>query len=420
MAHTTLAGREFESVAFSEIGGMPRNEDSLIGPIRSTDNRLVLWAVADGLGGQGAGDQASRAAIRACEAALHASSGYPLPAVCSKIINAAHEAVVALRGSSAETARAASTLTLLVTDGASVALGHVGDSRAYRFRRGECTQLSADQSVAATLVTAGMQQGDVRHSPDRSQLVSVLGGTLAPQVSEREALHRGDTFLLCTDGVWEPVVESRMQFFLDEADIDLFASRLRQAAGAVTSGHQDNFSAIAIAVTNEPTRVVKPPGGVTWKPVWNGLAAALTAVATMLAFAAGMGVGRWTAKPPPPSTTVNPKPPAPLPPANAPASPPTPRHASRAPAAGAAASNPSAAASVKPDTPKPSSPERGERLTTGTLPAPAPGGADPDIDTASAAAGETSVPERADPASATPSKGKPPAGKASEANTRKK
>lgn len=300
MARVELAGRELEWAAFSESGDMPHNEDSVVGPIQSADGRLFLWAIADGLGGQGAGDQASRTAVNACETVFRSDTSGTLSEVCSRVIEVARRALVELRACSPEAAGAASTLSFLVTDGTAVAYGHVGDSRLYRFRDGAWSQLSEDQSVAFALMKAGQGQGDLRNNPDRSRLFSVLGGQrTTPHVGEVGLLRKGDVFILCSDGVWEPVIEEQMLSFLaDSPDINRFLSRVK-AAAAAAGGHRDNFSAAAITAVNEPVRM-KPtecshPHSATKQPTsfpraWIGYAA--SAVLATVTFVAGVWTGR--------------------------------------------------------------------------------------------------------------------------------
>jgi PPM family protein phosphatase len=227
---------------------MARNEDSLRGPIVSQHKRYAAWMVADGLGGSLAGDVASRRAVDAASTALLSMpASASLETVSRTVLDAAQTAVRELRAE-ADAHDAASTLSVLITDGASISWAHVGDTRIYRLRDGRCEQLTQDQSVAYAMLSAANRSGDTREHPERSNLYSVLGSaSLSPEIGEEEPLRAYDAFLICSDGVWEPVAEAEMAESLDESpSAKSWLDRVRQKVHVAQQQHRDNFSAIAI------------------------------------------------------------------------------------------------------------------------------------------------------------------------------
>ena len=103
-----------------------------------------------------------------------------------------------------------------------LAIAHVGDCRLYLIRAGEARLLTRDHSLAMALVMQGeMELADLRKRPERSQVTRSLGerrpmpdylvDTLE-QVTGKPTmeLEVGDTLLLCSDGVWEPLTEEEL------------------------------------------------------------------------------------------------------------------------------------------------------------------------------------------------------------------
>ena len=107
-----------------------------------------LWAVADGLGGHPGGDAASAVAIRAlAEYDQPAEDPGALPAALGQAITAAAEAVRQAAGAELWLHNASTTLTAMMRAGDRVAIGHIGDSRAYLLRSGRLRQLTTDHVV---------------------------------------------------------------------------------------------------------------------------------------------------------------------------------------------------------------------------------------------------------------------------------
>jgi serine/threonine protein phosphatase PrpC len=138
--------------------------------------------------------------------------------------------------------------------------GHCGDSRLYGFRTGRVAVQTRDHSLVQSLVDGGLLTEDkMRSHPQRSELLSALGvGEQDLQVSVSEqpwSLQAGDVFLLCTDGLWEYVLEGEMEATLAAASSPnawLDALEQRVLAAAVHKPRHDNFSALAVWVS-DPT-----------------------------------------------------------------------------------------------------------------------------------------------------------------------
>jgi protein phosphatase len=183
--------RDLGSCAAVSVTGQvrERNEDSAYAG-------RWLYAVADGLGGHPGGDLASAAAIRALARCDEQVSKNRDPAkALRRGFAAAAEAVAKTAAAHPDLAAMATTLTALLWSGDRVALGHIGDSRAYRLREGVLSQLSRDHvtelpvfgSVMTRCIGAGSDEG-----PD------VTGHDARP----------GDRWLLCSDGLYGVVSDT--------------------------------------------------------------------------------------------------------------------------------------------------------------------------------------------------------------------
>jgi serine/threonine protein phosphatase PrpC len=161
-----------------------------------------LWAVADGMGGHGYGDVASRMAVEALNGLPAAPSGEALLAAVEQAVAAANRDMRAFAERQGHPVLG-TTLVALLMFRAHFACLWCGDSRAYLLREGALRQLTRDHSETQDLVDRGVLDADeAKLWPRRSVLTRALGAMEAPEldlVSDRWA--PGDTFLLCSDGL---------------------------------------------------------------------------------------------------------------------------------------------------------------------------------------------------------------------------
>jgi len=170
--------------------GAPDDQDIARGEV--ADNFLA--AVADGMGGHIGGEVASRLAMEAAVAA----GGDAVARVL-----AANAAVVETARDRPRLTGMGTTLTLAVFTGDLVEIGHIGDSRAYRYREGKLEQLTRDHSLVAEMVASGeLRPEEAATHPFRSVITRALGLESAVSVDLVQSdLLPGDRFLLCSDGL---------------------------------------------------------------------------------------------------------------------------------------------------------------------------------------------------------------------------
>lgn len=219
--------------------GRSVNEDAVL-----SRPDLGLWAVADGIGGQAAGDVASRTVTEALAGALAAAGpqaplGEAVAAVEEAILRANRE----LLGKAAQIGTRsiiATTVAVLVVRGGEAACLWAGDSRIYLLRDVDLYRLTRDHTVASDRLAAGLPP-----SPDPKAVRSLTRAVGARDglVLDRAALavRPGDLFLLCTDGIWQPLPAETLaeSFEADpEAAVRLLAER------ALAAGTRDDLSAV--------------------------------------------------------------------------------------------------------------------------------------------------------------------------------
>jgi serine/threonine protein phosphatase PrpC len=221
-----------------------RNEDSfVIDP--------PLFAVADGMGGAQAGEVASRLAAAAFREFHEADDLAPEERVAT-IIQEANRRIYERAKSDAQASGMGTTITAALVAPEGVAVGHVGDSRAYRLRHQRLEQLTEDHSLVADLVRSGRLTPDEADShPQRSVITRALGTDPEVDVDSFTAdAEAGDVFLLCSDGLTTMVDEEQI------AETIARSSSLEQATKALVkaanrAGGEDNVTVVLFRLEGE-------------------------------------------------------------------------------------------------------------------------------------------------------------------------
>lgn len=194
-----------------------RNEDSyaIYVPYPGEENPsglIGLLLVADGMGGERAGDRASRLAAERLRQWI--SSGaflgwpeyageHPLESALRHAIREVSLEIYRLGEEDPSIRGLGSTVVLAAVGPSRVTIGHIGDSRCYRIRGGAIEQLTRDHSWVEKQVEAGvLSPEEARVHPQRNVLTRSLGDAISPQpdVSSQD-LRCGDVFVLCSDGM---------------------------------------------------------------------------------------------------------------------------------------------------------------------------------------------------------------------------
>jgi PPM family protein phosphatase len=252
-----VALRIVEQAGRTDVGRQrTANEDSLA-------VRPPLFAVADGMGGAKAGEVASAVAVEAVEAAQE--SNEPVEAQLADIVRDANRRIYDLAVADESRRGMGTTLTLAKLHDDEVSLAHVGDSRAYRIRDGELTQLTRDHSLVAELERSGQITAEAaEHHPQRSIITRALGPEPDVEVDTYTLAGReGDVFLICSDGLTSMISDDEVGSILRTShSLDEAADSLVRAANQ--SGGKDNITVILFRLGEgepaaEAATTVRPP-----------------------------------------------------------------------------------------------------------------------------------------------------------------
>jgi protein phosphatase len=218
---------------------------------------MTVCLVADGMGGQAAGEVASKRAIEIVPRELKKHLGPNVgndetKNIIRRSIVQANEEIMAMAALDRELKNMGTTIVVTVwRKGSSLiyATG-MGDSRVYQIRGKQITQLTVDHSIAQALVEAKtISAAEARVHRYRNVLWKYLGSNEVGEGPEVKTvqLQAGDRFLLCTDGLSGVVSDEQLlNFIKDKADVQECADGLGQLA--LDSGSRDNISCVVIDV----------------------------------------------------------------------------------------------------------------------------------------------------------------------------
>lgn len=236
-----------------------------LGPCKDLDagerlqpgSRGVLLAVLDGMGGTQAGDRAAEIAAQVLKQQMEGAKAEDEARLADALVRGLFEANVAILDEGRripERRGMGTTLTAAVLLDRSLILAHVGDSRAYLFRKDTLQQLSVDQSLLPpeTLDRDGRLVGGQRgHSNVILQALGI-GEFLEPMVARAE-LSDGDVLLLCTDGLSAQVGDELIATLLHERQERLPEAATELIALANRFGGQDNATVVLARLGEPPT-----------------------------------------------------------------------------------------------------------------------------------------------------------------------
>ncbi|ABL79576.1 MULTISPECIES: protein phosphatase 2C domain-containing protein [unclassified Nocardioides] len=253
--------------AISDVGRVRKdNQDSgYVGP--------WLVAVCDGVGGAARGDIASSTAIAQLRRLDVSPSGESADDLLTKVAGAlhrAHERINELAAEDPALDGTSTTATVALFDGARVAMGHVGDSRAYLFRDGEITRLTSDHTFVQTLIDEGrITEAEARVHPHRNLILNALGGPgdVEPDLFMIELAPK-DRLLLCSDGASGVLDDDRLADILATGSPEFASVELVRAS--LEAGSSDNVTCLVADAVD----AAEPPGpGEAEEPVLVGAAA---------------------------------------------------------------------------------------------------------------------------------------------------
>lgn len=230
LGHTSLAGLR------------PHNEDYCAGAIPEGDaleNKGILLAVADGVGGHANGREAAEYCVRNLLADYYSTPDtWSIPQSLDKLITALNRWLYSHSRRARETAGMATTLSAIALRGQRYVIAHIGDTRIYRLRDGCLSLLTSDH---------------VWEHPEHNNVLSRavgLDANLSIDFIDGK-LEEGDVFLLVSDGVWNALSTARLTQLLSASEsAEDMAARITLAA--LDAGSHDNCTALVCEIRQLP------------------------------------------------------------------------------------------------------------------------------------------------------------------------
>ena len=242
---------KYEFCARTDPGLVRANNEDAV----SVDAQAYIAVLADGMGGYNAGEVASRMATTLVHTEMARWLAQAPPPIAPHDVHQALEACViranqAIYDSAQSDAQCSGMGTTLVAGvfcGAQLILAHVGDSRAYRLRAGELTQITRDHSWLQEQIDAGwLTPQQAALSGGRNLVTRALGAesTVAVEINEFQIAPE-DLILLCSDGLSEMLTPDDITALASgTASLEDKASALIAAANA--NGGRDNISVLLV------------------------------------------------------------------------------------------------------------------------------------------------------------------------------
>lgn len=249
-----------EAYLLSDVGKKRRNnEDSCIlcAPANEAmaSERGFLFAVADGMGGASAGEYASRLALCTLVETYYSGPFKPVPLALREAVERANERIFEEADINPVYSGMGTTVSAMVLLGDWVYAVQVGDSRIYLLReRSGMQQITRDHSLVAEQVRSGIISEEEARNHSLKNLITRAVGIKDNVKADLFAvkIKRGDTFLLCSDGLCNGVNNAHIAKALQIEEIQASAHQLIEEA--LIAGGTDNITAVVVRMADTPEK----------------------------------------------------------------------------------------------------------------------------------------------------------------------
>ena len=263
-----------EMAALTDVGRVrPHNEDA-----HFVDSSLRLALLCDGMGGYSSGEVASAIAIETVTNGIRehvtpervlgkidASTGLTHAAMfLREQILSANQIIYNRAHDDSRYAGMGTTVVANYFYENRVCIAHIGDSRCYRFRRDKLQQLTRDHSLLQDQIDFGLiTHQEARHAQHKNLLTKALGidPIVEPDINEYRT-EVGDIYMLCSDGLCDPVTDDEIAEILSAPGVDLDAALQRMIAIANARGGPDN---ITVVLARVPEGFIDQGGWGRWR-----------------------------------------------------------------------------------------------------------------------------------------------------------
>ena len=250
---------KLQSIALTDTGRVREHNEDTIG----TDADLGLFVLADGMGGYNAGEVASGIAVKTIVNLVReayqtqtlegtdAATGLSRPSIILRdAILRANKIIHQTSKTQPQCEGMGTTVVACLFHDNRICVAHVGDSRLYRLRSERFERMTLDHSLLQELVDRGFYSPEeAARSTNKNYVTRALGVEPTVEVELREhAVQRGDTFVLCSDGLSDMVEDDDIQLTLAtfSHDLDMAGRQLVQLSNE--HGGRDNISVMVARV----------------------------------------------------------------------------------------------------------------------------------------------------------------------------
>ncbi|WP_395767849.1 Stp1/IreP family PP2C-type Ser/Thr phosphatase [Aquirufa sp.] len=248
----------FKHASLTDVGLVRQlNEDREL--VVRINPDCIAYIVCDGMGGHDSGDKASEAAVRFISEYLTTKPIDNASIALANAIKFANQQIYFESKVSPTSKGMGTTAVVMLQYQDEIHVGHIGDSRAYRFLDNKLTQITKDHSVVQDMVDQGLiSQSQSEHHPRKNEITKALGirETEEPTISKNIKAVKGERIVLCSDGlsglISHEVFTKTLQTIADPMACALQLIKLAKQGG----GH-DNITVQIIDVLESPHKQVK-------------------------------------------------------------------------------------------------------------------------------------------------------------------
>ncbi|MEG0291352.1 MAG: Stp1/IreP family PP2C-type Ser/Thr phosphatase [Anaerovoracaceae bacterium] len=237
-------------IGFKSDRGKRRNNNEDACFVMPKEN---VYMVADGVGGNNAGECASNMAVSKIAECIRENSLTGIEdqneiAICLKrYIEIANKEIIDFALHNKENRGMATTLVMCYIKGDTLYIANIGDSRAYIYRQGELFQITEDHSYVNSLIKMGAITHEEAKDHEKGHMITKALGAAKEADADyyQTKIVDGDVVLLCTDGLYGELSEGEIEKLISqEGDMSKLAEKL--IAYANEAGGRDNITAVCI------------------------------------------------------------------------------------------------------------------------------------------------------------------------------
>lgn len=268
------------------------NEDSMV-TFDSPNGRVI--AVCDGMGGQAAGDVASRLACDIITDILSNNKFDTPTEAITRACLAANQGILHRAAQNPELEGMGATCVMVIIKDGLVYYGWIGDSRIYYIDNGSIRQISRDQSYVQQLVDSGqITAAEAENHPLKNEILNALGlpGMTPPELCAAPLSPDPDSvIMLCSDGLSGMVDDNVIESIISDQELSLQRRADKLVDTANTNGGADNITVQLVQFGKRKGATAKGATSILKNNtyLWIGIAAVVVIAAVIIAIAAGSG-----------------------------------------------------------------------------------------------------------------------------------